>query len=562
MSLLAVPCKSLFQKAIRMSSSTMSRSDNAPSSLIPPGAQDQSAARRRIVRAIPKLAIVGLLAGLAYWGHSTDWTLPKFSMLTGGAAASSEDWCIAHNVPESGCIECNLTLLPRDKDFGWCKDHGIAQCPLDHPEVAQLTKAFNPTPADFDRANRALALLPRAENNSRCKLHQTRIQFASADAFDKAGIDIAVALQRPVIEAVTANGELIYDQTNTAYLASRVAGTTWRVEKQAGDKVRKGEVLALIDAADVGRTKTDFLQAIAQLRLRQTNVDAMRPLVQQGGIAGKQFLEAETALEETQIRLLSAQQALVNLGLQLRAEDYFNMSPDKIAAKIQFLGLPAEVTRNLDKETTTSNLFPLRSPLDGIVVERKVVAGEVVDTSTTLFAVSDISRLWLMLDVRQEEAKYLSLGQPVLFRHGGDPDEAEIKGCISWISTSADAQTRTVKVRVELPNDKTQLRANTFGTGRIVLREEPKAIVIPSEAVHSDGCCQVVFVRDKDYLKPEATKFFHIRKVRTGVKENNTTEIIAGLLPGEVIASKNSVVLEAQLLKSNLGAGCGCADGH
>jgi membrane fusion protein, heavy metal efflux system len=119
-----------------------------------------------------------------------------------------------------------------------------------------------------------------------------------------------------------------------------------------------------------------------------------------------------------------------------------------------------------------------------------------------------------------------------------------------------------VKVRVDLPNVDGRLRANTFGNGRIVLREEPRAVVVPSEALHWDGCCHVVFVRDKHYLEPDRPKFFHIRKVRPGVKQGNSTEIIVGLFPGEVIAAKNSVVLEAQLLKSNLGAGCGCADGH
>ena len=132
---------------------------------------------------------------------------------------------------------------------------------------------------------------------------------------------------------------------------------------------------------------------------------------------------------------------------------------------------------------------------------------------------------------------------------------------MSWISTDADDVTRTVKVRVDLPNADGRLRANTFGTGRIVLREEPKAIVVPSEAIHWDGTCNVVFVRDKNFFKPDAPKIFHVRSVRPGVKDGDTTEIIAGLLPGEVIASKNSVVLEAQLLKSNLGAGCGCVAG-
>ena len=197
-------------------------------------------------------------------------------------------------------------------------------------------------------------------------------------------------------------------------------------------------------------------------------------------------------------------------------------------------------------------------PLDGIVVARHIVPGEVVDTNTTLLGVADVQQMWLMLDVRQEGAKYLSLDQPVLFQQGDDDDTPEIKGSLAWISTEAGDQTRTVKVRVNLPNKDGRLRGNTFGTGRIVLRQEPRAVVVPCEAVHWDGDCSVVFVRDKNFLLDGSPKFFHIRTVRLGVKDGDTTEIIAGVLPGEVIASRNSVVLEAQLLKSKLGAGCGC----
>jgi cobalt-zinc-cadmium efflux system membrane fusion protein len=170
--------------------------------------------------------------------------------------------------------------------------------------------------------------------------------------------------------------------------------------------------------------------------------------------------------------------------------------------------------------------------------------------------------MWLMLDVRQEDAHYLKLGQKVMFRPSDLPQGTEIDGSLAWISTAADDQTRTVKVRVDLPNQDGRLRANTFGMGRIVLREEPEAVVVPTEAIHSDGCCSVIFVRDKNFLADESPKFFHVRKVRVGVKEDGTTEVIAGVLPGEVIAAKNSAVLLAQLLKSNLGAGCGCATGH
>jgi cobalt-zinc-cadmium efflux system membrane fusion protein len=507
-------------------------------------------------RTAPTFAVVALLGGLAVWGHLTDWSMPKFSTLIGQGVAQVEAWCQEHNVPEAQCIECNKSLLPAGQDYGWCKEHGIAQCPLEHPDLAQLKTTPVITAAMRERASRALALRPRLENNSRCALHLRRIQFASAQAVEKVGIDIAIVQERLIVEAITANGEVGYDQTRLAHLPSRVAGTVWRVEKQIGDKVKTGEILALIDAAEIGRAKGEFLQSISQLRLKQASVERLRPLAEGQVVAVRQFREAEAAYQEAKIRLLSAQQTLVNLGLPARAEDFADADPEEIARRIQFLGLLPDLVQRVSTGEATSNLFPLRAPLDGVVVERRVVEGEVIDTSTPLFDVADISHLWMMLHVQQEEAKYLTIGQKVLFRPSHAGDEPEIGGAVAWISTAADDQTRMVRVRVDLTNNDGRLRTNTFGTGRIVLREEPQAIVVPSEAVHWDGTCHVVFVRDKNFLQPDAPKFFHVRSVRLGVKDGGTTEVIAGLLPGEIIASKNSVVLEAQLLKSNLGAGC------
>ena len=187
----------------------------------------------------------------------------------------------AQRARRSECIECNAKLLPPLTDYGWCAEHGIAQCPLHHPDMAQLKDTPVITAADIDRANRALALLPRPENNSHCKHYQRRIQFASIEAIDKAGIDIAVVDQRPLVEAITANGEIIYDQTHLAHLASRVPGTVWRVEKQVGEAVRKGDILALVDSAEVGKAKSELLQAIADLRLKQGNVDRLAAAGQQ-----------------------------------------------------------------------------------------------------------------------------------------------------------------------------------------------------------------------------------------------------------------------------------------
>ena len=526
----------------------------------PPPAPEPGGIWQFLRHSVPTALVVAAIIGLAIWGNATEWTMPKFSALLGAEEPTGADWCDEHNVPESQCVECNKTLSPVGTDYGWCATHGIMQCPLEHPDVVQLKSPPSITPAMLERAQRAIALRPRQENNSRCSLHMKRIQFASPEAVEKVGVDIAIVGERPVVETISANGEIGYDQTRMARFSSRVPGTVWRVQKQVGDRVFKGEVLALIDAAEVGRLKSELLQAVSQVRLKGDNVERLRPLAG-NAVPQREFLEVQTEADAARIQMHRAQQALVNLGLPVELNDILKLSSDELAKRVQFLGLPSDVMAGLDPQETTSNLLPVRSSLDGVVVKRNAVDGEVVDSKTELFDVADTSRLWLTLNLRQDDAKYVSLGQKVLFRASGSANEPDSQGTVGWISTDADDVTRTVKVRVDLSNPDGKLRTNTFGTGRIVLREEPKSIVIPSDAIHWDGTCNVVFVRDKNFMQPGAPKVFHVRSVRPGVKENDTTEIVAGLFPGEVIASKNSVVLEAQLLKANLGAGCACCEG-
>jgi cobalt-zinc-cadmium efflux system membrane fusion protein len=184
---------------------------------------------------------------------------------------------------------------------------------------------------------------------------------------------------------------------------------------------------------------------------------------------------------------------------------------------------------------------------------RNAVAGEVVETGKLLFTIANTKQMWLLLNVRLEEAERITLGQKIVFHPDGSQREAT--GSVTWISTEVDSETRTVRVRGELANANGRLRNETFGGGEIVLREEDNAIIVPSDAIHWEGCCHVAFVRDKDYFKEGSYKVFHTRSVRPGVKMGKNTEVIAGLLPGEVIVTAGSGILRAELLKGNLGAG-------
>src|SRR5262249_33232947 len=152
--------------------------------------------------------------------------------------------------------------------------HGVAECPLCHPDVAELKGNVHVTQTDLDRAQRALAFAERPENDRKCKKHLRRLQFASQAAADKAGIDVRPAIVAPVVETIAGNGEVTYDQTRVARLSSRVAGTVWRVDRQVGDLVKQGDILALIDGAEVGKAKADFLHAFAQVDLKTRTLES------------------------------------------------------------------------------------------------------------------------------------------------------------------------------------------------------------------------------------------------------------------------------------------------
>lgn len=510
--------------------------------------------------ALPTALVILLLGGLAVVGHLTGWTIPKYSELFGNGGSAAKDWCDEHTVPESMCVECNEKLLPKIKSV-WCKTHGVHYCPFERPEVAQLKETPTITLADLQRAKRALDLKERSSNSSKCKIAERRLQFASALVMDKMGVDITPAWEAPIVEFVNASGEIVYQQPRVAPVSAQVAGRVWYVGEHGmqGAQVKRGDVLALVDAADVGKAKAELLQAVAQLELKTKALDNLKALEKQGvTVPTPRMQEAETALREAQIRLLGAQQVLVNLGLPIELDSIKGMTAEELARRIQFFGIPEEIAKRLNSKTT-GNLFPILAPRDGVIAESKVTGGETVEPSKTMFVVADTSQMWLLLNVRLEDLKYIRVrdaktgapGQQVRFRPDGTGQA--VRGELIWRNTRVDEKTRTLQVRAEVANPDGSLLANTFGKGQIILREEKQAIVVPNEAVHWEGDCNVVFVRDKNFLEPGAPKVFHVRTVRPGVRTETQTEIIAGLLPGEVVATKNSANLRAELLKGRLG---------
>ncbi len=161
--------------------STVSRPSSDALLTPPPNAAPAAARRwpRALVKRLPSVLVFAVLAGVFYWGHHTGWKLPSMAELIGSSPGAADDWCSEHLVPESACVECREGLMPKLPSFGFCRTHGVAECVLCHPELAQVSG--QPRLPAYDTAA-ALALVERPGNNSRNTLHERVVQFASAKA--------------------------------------------------------------------------------------------------------------------------------------------------------------------------------------------------------------------------------------------------------------------------------------------------------------------------------------------------------------------------------------------
>jgi membrane fusion protein, heavy metal efflux system len=373
------------------------------------------------------------------------------------------------------------------------------------------------------------------------------VVFPSESSLNRSGIKTSPLQQRAIVQRVKTVGVVSYDERKTASLSARVSGTVWRVVKQVGDPVSRGDVLVIIDAAEVGRAKAEFLSELVAVETNSQILATLETVA--AAVPGRQIREARVAVREASIRMQNVEQKLVNLGLNVQMEEFEKLSDAQRAHKIHFLGLPNAISGELDTDHTTSNLLALTASFDGVVIRHDAALGEMTVEGKPIIEISDLRRMWLKLDVPKEDASKLALGQRIRFAPDGIDQELESK--IVWISSEMNMQTRTLQVRAEVENpivssDATTgqevrlLRANTFGTGSIVVGESDSAFVIPLTAVlHADNQ-PMVFYRTGELS-------FARLDVKLGVRDSNWIQIeSADLVPGMEIVTQGCHVLKSE----------------
>jgi len=385
-----------------------------------------------------------------------------------------------------------------------------------------------------------------------CPYETKTVSLKSPDAVAKAGIKTAAVGYDWVTVTVEAHGEVAQDPTAMAKVSPRVGGALFALEKKLGDPVRKGELLALVDSAEVGKAKAAYLTAKVHLETRERRLAALRGTSDPNPAM---VAEAEAAAREARAGLYSARQGLANLGLPLPSADDEKLSDEALTSRLLLLGVPEAKRRELEGRAAaaggplTANLLPVLSPLDGVVTRRTGVAGETVAALAPVYEVGDPTRVYVYLDARQEDMGRLALGQGFTFKLEGGADMPAVGGEIDWISPTVDEKTRTVRVRGRVANPGGVLRSGAFGGGEIAVEPLRAGLVVPREAVQWEGCKHVVFVK----VTADGTTYFP-RKVTLGARVDGNVEILDGLDPGEEIAVAGSHVLKGELLKDRIGS--------
>jgi len=435
-------------------------------------------------------------------------------------------FCHGHGVPEAVCTRCNPLVIPAFKAMGdWCAGHEIpeSQCTLCNPELLEKTIASG---TDDLSVENETGTVPRIfqKPEVRCRKHTSQIRFESPEISRAAGLETTTVVQMPVTLRVQCFSEISYHGSWHSEIASRAPGVLHKILKEPGQHVEKGETLALVDSSELGTASAEYLQAKTLVNLWEKNYGREEKLKNRGFASGQDVLEAETRLTESRIAFSRATRKLQNLGL----------TRDQIGS-IQDLN-------------NISSQLPVKAPFAGIVTRRSASQGELVDPQFPIFTIADTSVMWLNLEVNESEISRIRQDQPVIFRPQSMPGQ-QWPGKVMWVSTMLDSKTRTLKVRAEVDNPDGLLRAGMFGRSEIMVRNHENALMVPSEAVQWEGCCNVVFIKRSD-------QHYEPRKIHLGFETDGYYIVEDGVHEGEEIVTTGSFLLKTEILKGSIGAGC------
>jgi cobalt-zinc-cadmium efflux system membrane fusion protein len=309
-------------------------------------------------------------------------------------------------------------------------------------------------------------------------------------------------------------GRVAWDETRTARLVAPLAGRVQRLAVQAGDTVKAGQLLAQLSAPDFGQAQADAARAEADVQQADKSLARARELLDAGAIAARELEAAQADAQRAQAEAARTRARLAAWGGGHAVDQQYG----------------------------------LKSPLNGVVVERNALLGQELrgdGGGDALFVVTDPSRVWVLFDVPESEAARVRRGQTIEVRvEGGAPRNATLE----QVADALDVQRRALRIRASLPNTDRALKGEMFVRGLLHLPADASQPVVPADAALLIRGRYVVFVQT-------AEGRFERRSVKALEAGPGQVRVLEGLKPGERVVVQGALLLQQALSVASPGAG-------
>lgn len=305
------------------------------------------------------------------------------------------------------------------------------------------------------------------------------------------------------------------NENELAEVTTLIRGRVVKVHVDVGQDVKKGTLLAMLHSTDLGVAEGAYLKARAKLH------------------------EADLAYERA--KDLHENKAVSLAELQRREAEMKTARAEarETHGRLELLGVTRQEVERLDREHTIKADVPLRAPFDGRVIMRNITRGEVVETQQKLFTVADLSDVWVVGNVPEKDVHFIGKDQTVEVVAAAYP-HAIFKGRITYVSDVLDPATRTMRLRVTVPNPDMRLKPEMYALVRVYSEPDPETLTVPLAAIQNGPTGKMVFVQ-------RGANEFEFRTVKLGPEHGEVVTVLNGVKAGEPVVTKGSFVLKSEM---------------
>jgi cobalt-zinc-cadmium efflux system membrane fusion protein len=366
------------------------------------------------------------------------------------------------------------------------------------------------------------------KSKSQTDMQQNGLLQMSLSAQQHIGLQVSVALLTHMQEYLRATGTVQPIDSRVASVRPLARGRIVEVHAKVGDRVKAGQTLAVFDNVEAGELIAQLQSARAELEQRKARLapasrqsERSRRLADIGAGSEKDFESSQAEQQEIEASIRS-QQAAIN-GIEVRLSR-FGIS---------------------NASAPSSFLTTLKAPFAGVVTKAQASTEDFVDESREVFAVANLSQVWVQAEVYEKDLGRIRVGQNASITVDTYPNE-HFNGRVAYISDVLDPQTRTARVRCEVANGDLKLKTDMFASIELPTKFDKQAVTVPTSALQEVEGKSVVFIRRSQIQ-------FEKRDVEKGATVNGQTEITRGLKVGEPVVTQGSFHLKSILAGGELG---------